>query len=300
MGSGIALLLAQHGLAVTLTGRSQASLDRAAGRIGATLSFLASEGEADEAALERIRTSTDLSGSVEKADLILEAVTEDPEVKRSVYATISTHAPAGALVASTTSGLDVFALAPAFRAPQRLLIAHFWNPPYLIPLVEVVPGPETSVAAVEETETLLRGWGRVPVRLRKYVPGFIGVRLNSALYREALDLIEQGVTDAEGIDAVMRESIALRFSILDPFQVVDFGGLDTFARVWEHQFPLIASSREIPASLRQRVADGATGVKSGRGFYDYGAGATDALFVERDRRLLRWLRDRARYRLGPG
>ena len=298
MGSGIALLLAQHGLAVTLTGRSQASLDRATGRIGAALTFLASEGEADEAASTRIRTSIDLPGSVEKADLILEAVTEDPEVKRSVYATISAHAPAAALVASTTSGLDVFALAPAFRAPERLLIAHFWNPPYLIPLVEVVPGPQTSQAIVEETETLLKGWGRVPVRLRKYVPGFIGVRLNSALYREALDLIEQGVTDAQGIDAVMRESIALRFSILDPFQVVDFGGLDTFARVWEHQFPLIAATQEVPPSFRQRVADGATGVKSGRGFYDYGAGTTDALLAERDRRLLRWLRERARYRLG--
>jgi len=298
MGCGIALLLAKHGLAVTLTGRSLASLDRATGRIKAALAFLASEGEADEAALERIRTSADLPGSVEKADLILEAVTEDPEIKRAVYATLGARAPVGALVASTTSGLDIFALAPGFRAPERLLIAHFWNPPYLLPLVEVVPGPETSQAIVEETEALLRGWGRVPVRLRKYVPGFIGVRLNSALYREALDLIEQGVTDAQGIDAVMRESIALRFSVLDPFQVVDFGGLDTFARVWEHQFPLIAASREIPPSLRQRVADGATGVKSGRGFYDYGADAADVLLVERDRRLLRWLRERARYRLG--
>jgi 3-hydroxybutyryl-CoA dehydrogenase len=212
--------------------------------------------------------------------------------------TIGAHAPASALVASTTSGLDVFSLAPGFRAPERLLIAHFWNPPYLIPLVEVVPGPRTSVAVVEEVEALLRGWRRVPVRLRKYVPGFIGVRLNSALYREAVDLIEQGVTDARGIDAVMRESIALRFPVLDLFQIADFGGLDTFARVWEHMFPLLACPREVPPSVRQRVAEGALGVKAGRGFHDYGADAASSLLVERDRRLLRWLRERDRYRLG--
>lgn len=297
MGGGIALLLAQHGLRVTLAGRSSSALDRAHQRIRVTLSFLADEGQGDGTAIERIHTTTDLPGALRGAELVLEAVTEDPEVKRSVFKTIGAHAESSALVASTTSGLDIFELAPGFPAPQRLLIAHFWNPPYLIPLVEVVPGPRTSRAAVEELETLLRAWGRAPVTLGKYVPGFIGVRLNSALYREALELIESGVTDAEGIDTVMRESIALRFPVLDLFQIADFGGLDTFGRVWEHMFPLLACPREVSPSVQKRVAEGATGLKAGRGFHDYGAVPAETLLRERDRLLLRWLRERERYHL---
>lgn len=297
MGGGIALLLAQHGLTVTLAGRSPSGLDRARQRIGATLSFLADEGLADTTAMERIHTTTDLPRALWEANLVLEAVTEDPEVKRAVFTTIGANAPSSALVASTTSGLDIFELAPDFPAPDRLLIAHFWNPPYLIPLVELVPGPRTSPAALEELKTLLRAWERAPVTLKKYVPGFIGVRLNSALYREALELIESGVTDARGIDTVMRESIALRFPVLDLFQIADFGGLDTFARVWEHMFPLLACPREVPPSVQKRVAEGATGLKAGRGFHNYSAVPAEALLRERDRRLLCWLRERERYRL---
>ena len=216
-----------------------------------------------------------------------------------MYAQIGAHVTPTAPVASTTSGLDIFALAPGFPAPQRLLIAHFWNPPYLVPLVQVVPGPSTSAEIVAETEALLRAWGCTPVTLSRYIPGFIGVRLNSALYREAVDLIERGITDAAGIDAVMRESIALRFPVLDAMEVVDFGGLDTFSRVWAQMFPEISAAREIPPTVRRAVAEGAFGLKSGRGFYDYRGRSADALLRERDRRLLRWLRERSRYRQAP-
>lgn len=303
MGAGIALLAAARGLDVCLVARTRESLERGRGRVGTALAFLGGEGflPAGEAerALSRLRTETDLAAALPGADLVLEAVTESPDVKRAVYATIGAHASPTALVASTTSGLDVFALAPGFPAPARLIIAHFWNPPYLVPLVEVVPGPATSPDIVRETEELLRAWGCTPVTLRRYVPGFIGVRLNSALYREAVDLIDRGITDAAGIDAVMRESIALRFPVLDAMEVVDFGGLDTFARVWEQMFPEISATTEVSPVVRRAVAEGASGLKAGRGFYDYRGRSAEALLRERDRRLLRWLRERGRYRLAP-
>jgi 3-hydroxybutyryl-CoA dehydrogenase len=301
MGAGIALLLARHGHDVHLLGRSPASVDHAIGRVRAGLEFLDREGALDpsqgKAALARVHGATETRDALAQAGLVIEAVTEDPDVKRTAYQAIGAHASATALVASTTSGLDIYSLAPAFPSPDRLLIAHFWNPAYLVPLVEVVPGPATSREIVEEMEVLLRRWERVPVRLERYVPGFIGVRLNSALYREALHLIDEGVTDARGIDTVMREGIALRLPVLDLMEVADFGGLDTFSRVWDHSFPLLASSTEAGATVRQAVAHGALGLKAGRGFHDWHGRSAGELVEERDRRLLRWLRERARYRL---
>jgi 3-hydroxybutyryl-CoA dehydrogenase len=301
MGAGIAVLLARHGLEVCFLGRSPASVDRAIGLVRAGLEFLGREGAFDpprrNAALAPVRGATEAREVLSGADLVIEAVSEDAEVKRAAYERIGAHTPAAALVASTTSGLDIFGLAPAFPSPERLLIAHFWNPAYLVPLVEVVPGPATSREIVEEMETLLRAWERVPVRLGRYVPGFIGVRLNSALYREALHLIDDGVTDARGIDAVMRESIALRLPVLDLMEVADFGGLDTFRRVWDHSFPSLASSIEAGPTVRRAVAGGALGLKTGRGFYEWCGRAVAELVEERDRRLLLWLRERARYRL---
>lgn len=301
MGAGIAVLLAGRGLDVTLVARSAGALERARARIGAAVAFLAEEGRlavAPEAATGAVTTSLDLAGALGPADLVLEAVTEDVETKREVYRRIGAGAPRAALVASTTSGLDIFRIAEAFPGPERLIVAHFWNPPYLVPLVEVVPGPATSPAVVRETEALLRGWGCTPVTLTRYVPGFIGVRLNTALYREALDLIDQGITDAAGIDAVVRDSIALRFPVVDPMAVVDFGGLDTFLRVWTQMYPEISAARGVPAGVGRAVAEGALGVKSGRGFHDWGGRPADELMRERDRRLARWLRERDRYRLG--
>jgi 3-hydroxybutyryl-CoA dehydrogenase len=302
MGAGIATLLARHGLAVSLLGRSADAAERGSGRVRDALALLGEAGDltpADAgAAAARVHPSADLAAALRESDLVIEAVAEDAAVKRDVYRAIGAGAPASALVASTTSGLDVFALAPDFPGPGRLLIAHFWNPAYLVPLVEVVPGPRTSAGAVAETEALLRGWGCEPVTLRAYVPGFIGVRLNSALYREALHLIDQGVVDAAGIDAVMRESIALRLPVLDLLQVADFGGLDTFARVWEHMFPLLDRSLEPPPLVSRMVAEGRLGLKTGQGFHDHGGRPAAALLRERDLRLIRWRRERARYRLG--
>ena len=303
MGAGIAVLLGTRGMRVSLAARSAASLERAQARVRAAVTFLAAEDRltvtADEA-LAAIVPTTDVDAALAGADLVLEAVTEDVAVKRDVYRRVADRALRSALVASTTSGLDIFAIAEGFPAPERLVVAHFWNPPYLVPLVEVVPGAATSPAIVRETEALLRGWGCTPVTLSRYVPGFIGVRLNTALYREAVDLIDQGITDAAGIDAVMRDSIALRFPVVDAMGIVDFGGLDTFLRVWTQMYPEISAAREVPARVRDTVAAGALGVKAGRGFYDYGGRSADELMRERDRRLARWLRERDRYRLGAG
>ena len=301
MGHGIGQLFAHHGWDTTLIARRQGSLERARGQIAKNLELLTrhSVGPDDcvETVLARISATTDLAGGLAGQDLIFEAIPESPDAKREIYKDIGQGAPPQALVASTTSGLNIYGLAPGFPHPQRLIIAHFWNPAYLVPLVEVVLGPETGEETAEEMMDILKSLGSAPVLIRKCIPGFIGVRLASALYRECVSLIQDGVTDAEGIDAVMREGISLRFPILDPMQVPDFGGLDTFRLVWESMFPEISDTKEVPAVVRDMVDGGVLGLKSGTGFYNYAGQSREELLRERDEKLLLWLKERDRYRL---
>ncbi|MEE8109479.1 MAG: 3-hydroxyacyl-CoA dehydrogenase NAD-binding domain-containing protein [bacterium] len=301
MGHGIGQLFAHHGWESVLIARQRESLDRARKQIEKNLALLTRHGagpkDGVETVLGRISSTTSLAEGLAGVDLVFEAIPESPEAKREVYREIGKAAPDEAVVASTTSGLDIYALAPDFPGLHRLIIAHFWNPPYLVPLVEVVLGPETGQETADTMMALLRGLGCAPVLLRKCIPGFIGVRLASALYRECVSLIQDGVTDARGIDAVMREGIALRFPILDPMQVPDFGGLDTFLLVWESMFPEISSAKKVPKVVPEKVGRGELGLKSGKGFYDYTGHSREDLLRERDEKLLLWLKERDRYRL---
>ncbi|HJM41709.1 MAG TPA: 3-hydroxyacyl-CoA dehydrogenase NAD-binding domain-containing protein [Nitrospinota bacterium] len=301
MGHGIAQLFAHHGWEAVLIARKRESLDRARTQIENNLSLLAQHGagpgDGVAAVLGRISATTDLSEGLARADLVFEAIPESPDAKREIYREIGKSAPEKALVASTTSGLNIFELAPDFPGPRRLIIAHFWNPPYLVPLVEVVLGPETGKETADAMMAILKALGGTPVLIRKCIPGFIGVRLASALFRECGSLIQDGVTNAEGIDAVMREGISLRFPILDPMQVPDFGGLDTFRLVWESIFPEISAAKEVPPVVSDMVDGGDLGLKSGKGFYDYAGHSRQDLLRERDEKLLLWLKERNRYRL---
>ncbi|MFQ5692217.1 MAG: 3-hydroxyacyl-CoA dehydrogenase family protein [Nitrospinota bacterium] len=301
MGHGIAQLFAHHGWEAVMIARQRESLRRARSQIEQNLTLLTRHGagppDGVKAVLGRIAATTDLAEGLAGADVVFEAIPESPEAKGAVYREIGGAAPEKATVASTTSGLDIYALAPGFPRPGRLIIAHFWNPAYLVPLVEVVLGPETERETADFMMGLLRELGRAPVLIPKCIPGFIGVRLASALYRECAALIQEGVTDAKGIDAVIREGISLRFPILDPMQVPDFGGLDTFLLVWESMFPELSAAKEVPAVVREMVDRGDLGLKSGRGFYDYAGRSREELLRERDEKLLLWLKERDRYRL---
>jgi 3-hydroxybutyryl-CoA dehydrogenase len=304
MGHGLAQLFLLHGHTVTLTARHEATLEEARERIRKNLGASARRGLGTEDRIPeitaRLRVDTHLAEAVADADLVLEAVPERAEVKAGVLAAVGAACRPAAVVASTTSGLNIFAIAPEFPEPGRLAIAHFWNPPYLVPLVEVVPGPRTAPEVLARLEAWLTRLGRVPVRLRGHIEGFIGVRLAAALYREALHLIQEGVTDAAGIDAVMRESVGLRLPVLDPLEVVDFGGLDTFAAVWASVFPHLSTAAALPPIVRDWVREGRVGLKAGRGFYDYAGQSREALLEQRDAKLVQWLADRQRYRLDRG
>lgn len=301
MGHGIAQLFAHHRWETTLVARKQESLEKAREQIAKNLELLTSNGAGPEdgvsAVLERILIKTNLAEGLADKDLVFEAIPESLDAKRAIYKSIGQLAPPKTIVASTTSGLNIYEMASDFPHPKRLIIAHFWNPAYLVPLVEVVLGPKTEEKTANEIVKTLKSLGCEPVLIQKCIPGFIGVRLASALYRECVSLIQDGVTDAEGIDTVMREGISLRFPILDPMQVPDFGGLDIFRMVWENMFTELSETKEVPTFVRELVDQGDLGLKSGKGFYDYSGQSREELLQERDQKLLLWLKERDRYRL---
>ncbi|MCW3066409.1 MAG: 3-hydroxyacyl-CoA dehydrogenase family protein, partial [Solirubrobacterales bacterium] len=164
----------------------------------------------------------------------------------------------GAIVASNTSSLSVTELALAVGAPERTIVTHYWNPPLLMPLVEVVPGPRTERRVVERVSALLTQLGKRPVLVRRDVPGFIWNRLQFALLREALWLVDEGVASAEDVDLVVRDGLARRLRLTGPFATAELGGLETFARIAENLFPVLSQATDAPALRAWTPRDEAT------------------------------------------
>lgn len=279
MGLGIAVALSAAGHDVTLfepSAEVRASVpDR--------LDMIAAEGF--RVLPDLLTISGDLT-SLHPARLIIEAIPENLDLKRSLYDDLFDILPADTIVASNTSTLppDMLSEKLADGPAGRLLVAHFWNPPYFLPLVEVLAGSRTMPAAVAATVSLLTEAGLKPVILDHAVPGFIGNRLQLALVREALHLVESGVATVDVIDEVVRYSLGRRWSVTGPFESADLGGIHIFATVASLLFPVLANRQEGAALLADMAARGDTGARAGQGFYTWTSSLRDE--VTRRRSLL--------------
>ena len=220
------------------------------------------------AALARISLIDGLP-ALASAPLVIEVIPEVLAAKQELYRQLEAVLAPDALLASNTSGFLPDALSAGLARPERFLITHFWNPPHAIPLVEIVPGARTAPAALEQTVALLRAIGAEPVVLRKAVPGFIGNRLQFAVLREALHLVQTGVADPETIDTVMKASLGRRYAIAGPLESADLGGLETILKVGTHLLPAITADGSGLELLRAHIAKGETGAASGQGFYQW-------------------------------
>jgi 3-hydroxybutyryl-CoA dehydrogenase len=241
-------------------------------------------------AVARLTATTDLGEAVGDADYVAEAVFEDLAVKQALYAELDAITRPDAVLASNTSTLMPSAMAEPIARRERFLVAHYFNPAHLIPVVEVVMGPDTSQETVETTMRLLRAAGKTPAVLRKEVPGFIANRLQSALLREALALIEDGVCSMEDLDAVVSLGFGRRLAIFGPLAVHDMAGLDVWNAIAINLFPEISDAKQPPALLADRAARGDFGLKSGRGFYAWSPVEAAAALAKRDAALLQFLR----------
>lgn len=290
MGHALALVFALGGHRVRLTDSDPQTLARAQGLMEKALASLVEGGEAPaewtSAHLAQAVTRHDsLAECVDGAEVVVEAIVENPEAKRTLYAELDRAAPEDAIIASNTSYLDVFPLIPE-RRQRRALIAHWYTPPYLCDLVDIVGGPKTDPAAIETMRALCATMGKQPIVMRKFVPGYVANRIQSAIGLEVQKLLDEGVATAQEIDAAIVHGIALRLPILGVFAKADFTGLPMMQHALRNRMYEPPPVRGHSETLDRLIAEGKTGVMSGAGFYDWGGKDPAALFEERDRRLI--------------
>jgi len=273
MGHGIAQVFARAGHEVTITDALVQNLDSAKSRIAANLRDLGD----DESALERIEPCFDLGDAVRNADYVVEAVSENLALKQRLFAEVELHVRPDTILASNTSVIPITSIMQGLQKRERALGTHWWNPPFLVPLVEVIETQWSSPASVAWTMELHRAAGKKPAHVKKDVPGFIGNRLQHALWREAISLVENGICDAETVDAVIKASFGRRLAVLGPLENADLVGTDLTLAIHETVLPAIESRPRPSTYLRKLVAEGKLGFKSGEGFRKWSAEEQAAL-----------------------
>jgi 3-hydroxybutyryl-CoA dehydrogenase len=273
MGHGIAQVFALAGHAVALTDSHAPTLASATDRILANLRDL---GE-DVTAVARVRVTADLGEAIADADYIVEAVREDLSVKQALFAEIEGLARPDAILATNTSVIPITDIMGGLKKRQRALGTHWWNPPYLVPLVEVIGTQWTSVAALDFTLRLHADIGKTPVLVKKDVPGFVGNRLQHALWREAIALVENGICDAETVDTVIKAAFGRRLAVLGPLENADLVGTDLTLAIHRTVLPAIDSRPGPSPYLEKLVAEGKLGMKTGEGFRTWTAEQQTAL-----------------------
>jgi 3-hydroxybutyryl-CoA dehydrogenase len=273
MGHGIAQVFALAGHDVTITDSFAKSLDTVKSRISANLRDLGD----DASAVERVTPQADLAAAVRDADYVVEAVLEDLPLKQKLFAEIERHVRADTILASNTSVIPITSIMQGLNKRERAIGTHWWNPPFLVPLVEVIETRWTSPQTVAWTMELHQGAGKKPAHVKKDVPGFIGNRLQHALWREAISLVENGICDAETVDAVIKASFGRRIAVLGPLENADLVGTDLTLAIHENVLPAIDSRPGPSPYLKKLVADGKLGFKSGEGFRKWSAEEQAAL-----------------------
>ena len=273
MGHGIAQEFAMAGYHVTMNDRTSEILDKAVEGIKRNLNTMRQVGLIQEQDVSKTLENLALEPSLEKAskdaDLVVEAVYENLELKQEIFKKLDSYCPKHTILASNSSSLMPSYMAKATNRPEKVLIAHYFNPPYLLPLVELVKSEYTSDETVQCLFDLYTSMGKKPAVVQKEVPGFIGNRLQAALLRECLSLVENGVAAPRDIDVVVRNSFGRRLVAAGPFEIFDMAGWDLAIAVAKYLIPHIESSNEIPKVLKEKVEAGELGVKTGKGFYEY-------------------------------
>jgi 3-hydroxyacyl-CoA dehydrogenase len=303
MGHGIAQSFLMGGYPVVLYDIQESILQRARINIEKNLEVfhqasLIEKGEI-ELFLTRLTTTTDIKLAVEGSEFIVEAATEDLELKQGLFEQVESLCKKEAILASNTSSLTLAEMGLRVKNKERLVTTHWFNPPHIVPMVEVVKGEETSDDTVEMAYRLLAKIKKVPVKINLELPGFLINRIQIALYREIFDLYEKGVASAEDIDKAVKGSFGFRLACIGPLRTADLAGLDLWLKSTRRLLPEIENSTDPPKVLQRLVAQGHYGIKSGRGFYEYGVDDSSDELLEavqkRDRTLLTLLKSLYRW-----
>jgi 3-hydroxybutyryl-CoA dehydrogenase len=289
MGHGFAQVFALNGIDVFLVDQNQELLERAQGWIRENLEFMVEldllQTPGVEAALSRIRFTPDLDGSAEKADYVLEAITEDLELKQNLFKQLGLLTGPDVILATNTSSYDINELANVTRNPQRVLGTHWFHPPPITPAVEIIPADATSQETIDQAIGLMERIGKFPT-MCKSAPGFVANRIQLAMAAEALAIVQEGLASPEEVDRIVKSSFGFRLSAFGPFEITDQAGLDTYRAIFEYLYDKLGREQfKPPRILSDLIDQGRLGLKSEKGFYNHEDGAAEALKRKRDSRL---------------
>jgi 3-hydroxybutyryl-CoA dehydrogenase len=289
MGHGIAQLLATKGKRVFLVDTARPALQTAEAQIRDNLSYMSEIGAITPAeaaaAAGRITYSTDMAEMLSQARFITEAVSEDLELKKEVFATLDKGTADSVILASNTSSFDINEIAEKVARKERVIGTHWFHPPQITPCVEVIPGAHTAKAVVEETFALLESIGKAPTLCRS-APGFVANRIQYAMVSESLAIVSEGLATPEEVDRIVKTSFGFRLSAFGPFEVCDQAGLDVYSTIFKYFHKVF--KRDVfksPGILEEMVGKGRFGLKNGKGFYEYSADAAARIRRERDKKL---------------
>lgn len=275
MGSGIAQVFAGcEDVRVTIFIREKFEYD-CMDKMKANLDALKSNGILSDEAIEdifgRVALTEDLSQAVKDADFVIECIPENMELKQNLFRDLEALCPEGTIFMTNTSVMSITEISKKTKNMSRVVGTHFWNPPYLIPLVEVVKSDFTSEEVMDRTMELLRKANKHPIRVNKDVPGFVANRLQHALWREAISIVERGIADAATVDEAVKYSFGLRLPHLGPMENSDMVGTDLTLSIHSYILKHLENSTEPSPLLKEKVAEGDLGFKSGRGFQEWTA-----------------------------
>ncbi len=294
MGAGIAGEFARAGCDVSLMDMDEKLLERGENKLRDAQEVLINAGLLSSgkaaASLKRIRYLTSLKAACDQVHILIEAIFENMALKKKMFRQFDDLCPKHAILASNTSGLSITEIALATKRPELIAGMHFWNPPHIIPLVEVTKGKESSESTVKLLVAVCHRIGKRPILVRHDVPGFVGNRLQFAVLREALYILSKGIASVEDIDTAMTAGPGLRYGLLGPLQTADLGGLDVFFAICKYLFPELNSAKNPPALLAELIKKGKLGAKTGDGFYTYSEKELKNIITRRDKVLLGFLK----------
>ena len=289
MGPGIAQTYAMGGYEVTMWTRSEATREKAKAALKTQLETFAEEGEIEAADVEKILARIGFAMTVEEAvagaDFIQETIVENRDAKAALYEQLAACVPADVIIASNTSAMNIFEVVPEKLLPQQI-ICHWYAPPQLIPLVEVVKSEQAPQEMADIAMAILKNCGKTAVLMKKFIQGYIVNRLQQCLNREVFFLLDNGYCDAEAIDLAAKASFIPRACVLGLVKRADFGGLDMTANNYRnHSYHMPEHGDDMPHVLEEHVEHGELGIKTGHGFYDYSDVDIEALKKKRDEQL---------------
>ncbi|MDM8553406.1 3-hydroxyacyl-CoA dehydrogenase family protein [Desulfococcaceae bacterium HSG7] len=274
MGHSIAQEFAQKGYDVVLIGRYKNKLEASLLQIEKNLIGLNElefiQSDDIKPALDRIQITTSIAEGVSNADLIVEAIVEDLDQKCDLFRQVEAACPRHSIIASNTSSIMPGLMADTFEHPERFLVAHYFNPPHLMPLVEIVPNPKTDEAVIEKIYNLYKTIGKKPIKCLKEAPGFIANRIQFVIWREAFNIVQKGIATPQEVDMAVKYSFGRRFGVAGPFEIYEHNdGYDLTLQCEEYMLSDMDTSQQHYELLLEKVSKGELGAKSGKGFYDW-------------------------------